>query len=179
MIISRPVNFTNSQVHPDDQFYHVKRYTIAYAINRNGEMRSISPNFYGNSRKLDFTGKFPRVHLYYLGKSSSEKVAHLVAEQFMDNPYSYKYLTYIDGNLHNIHADNLYWDNRNSSKIQSTVSYPVRSVSQYTLDSEYIDSYASITIASERTGVTHPSIVKCAKGKLKTAGNFIWKYSDT
>jgi hypothetical protein len=36
-------------------------------------------------------------------------VSRLVAEAFIPNPYNYRYVGHIDGNLENNSADNLYW----------------------------------------------------------------------
>jgi len=53
-----------------------------------------------------------------------------------------------------------------------------KSIEQYSLSGEYIQTFESITIASEIVKVHQSSISLAAKGKSKTAGGFIWKYKN-
>lgn len=48
-------------------------------------------------------------------------------------------------------------------------------VLQYSKDGEFIARHKNSKRASEKTGICHSSILKCAKGKQMTAGGFIWK----
>jgi hypothetical protein len=45
----------------------------------------------------------------YLGIPTGPYVHRLVAQQFVENPNGYKYVTHIDGDLSNNHEDNLEW----------------------------------------------------------------------
>lgn len=49
-------------------------------------------------------------------------------------------------------------------------------VLQYDLTGNFINEWKSATEAKRNTGVDNSSIAKCAKGTLKSAGNFTWKY---
>lgn len=49
-----------------------------------------------------------------------------------------------------------------------------KKVAQYTLDGKLIAIYDGVRVAERATGIR--SIDKCAKGKRKTAGGFVWKY---
>ena len=51
-----------------------------------------------------------------------------------------------------------------------------KSVAQYTLCGNLISCFESTCLASLATGVAQSSISRCANGKLKSAGGFIWKY---
>lgn len=42
----------------------------------------------------------------------------------------------------------------------------------------YLNSYPSAKIASERTGVPASNISAACNGKLKSAGNYLWKFDD-
>jgi group I intron endonuclease len=53
------------------------------------------------------------------------------------------------------------------------------SVLQFTKNGEFIAEYFSINEAERCSGVSKSSICRCCKGKLKTAGKFVWKYKDT
>lgn len=46
---------------------------------------------------------------------------------------------------------------------------------QCSLDGEYIEKFRNAKEASEKTGICHTSIRRCAKGIHKTAGGFVWK----
>lgn len=51
-----------------------------------------------------------------------------------------------------------------------------KAVAQYTLCGDFINYFESTCIAYAETGVAQSSICRCANGKLKSAGGFIWKY---
>lgn len=53
----------------------------------------------------------------------------------------------------------------------------VNGIIQYSKDGKFIAEYPSIMEASRQTGCHHTSICECCKGKLKSAGGFIWKYT--
>ena len=38
--------------------------------------------------------------------------------------------------------------------------------------------YPSISIASRDTNIDTSSIISCCNGKVKTAGNFVWRYEN-
>ena len=53
-----------------------------------------------------------------------------------------------------------------------------KSVTQYSLSGEYIHTFNSITEVELEMGISHCRISDCCNGKRKTAGNFIWRYSE-
>lgn len=102
------------------------------------------------------------------------KVHRLVAEAFIDNSEGLETVDHIDNNKLNNNALNLQW---------LTIADNVRkannkSVSQFYKNEEFIATYASITEASRQTGIDASAITKCCKGKLFTAGGFLWKYEE-
>jgi hypothetical protein len=50
-------------------------------------------------------------------------------------------------------------------------------VFQYDKNMNYITEYISVTEASKQTKIHLDSICRCALGKYKTGGGFIWKYN--
>lgn len=52
-----------------------------------------------------------------------------------------------------------------------------KSVSQYSLDNQFIKNYQSIKHASEELKIGRDSIYGCCIGKYKQGGGFIWKYA--
>lgn len=61
-------------------------------------------------------------------------------------------------------------------KISKAVDYKKSKVSQFTLEGEYLRSFSSANEAEKFTSVSRGAILRCCKGKVRRAGNFIWKY---
>lgn len=53
-----------------------------------------------------------------------------------------------------------------------------KKIRQYTKNNIYIRTYDSISKASIDTGIDHSNISNCAIGRLKSAGYYVWKYTD-
>ena len=51
-------------------------------------------------------------------------------------------------------------------------------VYQYTKDGIYINTFYGIREAERQTSIGRESISRCCRGKLKTAGGYVWKYED-
>lgn len=51
-----------------------------------------------------------------------------------------------------------------------------RGVTQFDKSDNFIAHFDAILEAERATGVRNSNIVQCCKGKLKTAGGFVWKY---
>lgn len=66
--------------------------------------------------------------------------------------------------------------NEHKDSIRRGVTNKVKVVQISLVDNTIIMEYESIEEASKITGIDRASISKCAKGKRKTAGGFIWKY---
>ena len=54
----------------------------------------------------------------------------------------------------------------------------VNGILQFSKDGELIAEYSSLTKASRQTGCSAPHICSCCKGKRKSCGGYIWKYSN-
>ena len=57
-------------------------------------------------------------------------------------------------------------------------NYKSRQVFQYDKNMNYITNFISATEASKQTGIHIDSICRCALGKYKTGGGFIWRYNE-
>ena len=57
-------------------------------------------------------------------------------------------------------------------------SYQTRKVSQYTLEHTLIKTFNSIKSATIETNILETHIVQACKGKYKTSGGYIWKYTQ-
>lgn len=64
------------------------------------------------------------------------------------------------------------------SKKRLAESKGVYGILQYSKDGKLIAEYPSTREAERQTGCNHCHIGKCCKGKLKSAGGYIWKYKE-
>lgn len=51
-------------------------------------------------------------------------------------------------------------------------------VIQFTKDGKKVAEWESISAAGQGIGIHHSVIAKCAKGKLHTAGGYVWRYAN-
>ena len=58
-------------------------------------------------------------------------------------------------------------------------SKPTKSVLQYTKEGEFIREWKSATEAGRTLGIYQSSISRCCRGKLKSVGSFVWKFSES
>ena len=62
------------------------------------------------------------------------------------------------------------------AKMKMSESQIKSPVLQYTKDLKFVAEYESIREAGRQTGINFGNIIKCCKGKYKSAGGFIWRY---
>lgn len=122
------------------------------------------------------------------GKAKNFKVHRLVAQTFMHNPENKETVNHINGNKEDNRAENLEFCT-NEENLQHAFSLGLTggehfknnkrstAVAQYDKNMRLVKTYPSIREAERQTGVHNQSIVKCCKGKVKTAGGYVWKYA--
>lgn len=64
------------------------------------------------------------------------------------------------------------------TKKKMSESRGVNGILQFSKEGEFIAEYPSLHEASRITGCNKGNICSCCKGKLKSAGGFIWKYKE-
>ena len=65
------------------------------------------------------------------------------------------------------------------SKLKSGENnHNAKRVAQYDLNGNLIRIWDYIRQVEKETGISHANISKCCKGKSKTAGGYIWRYTD-
>jgi len=164
----------------------IKGYEGLYQVSNFGRVKNSRT---GRILKPKINNKwYLTVNLYKNGEMKNCTVHRLVLEAFKPNPHNYPTVDHINRIRTDNRADNLRWapwelqaKNRNQTLqievlIKNNIKYKSISVSQYTLDMEFVGEYSSTMDAERQTGVDHSHISACCKGKLKTAGGYIWKY---
>lgn len=122
-----------------------------------------------------------QVTLLKNGIEKSYKVHRLVAETFLDNPNNLSEVNHIDEDKTNNCVSNLefctaeYNSNYGSrnERISKSLSKPVI---QFSLDGKFIKKWKCVMDVQRELGIDNGSVSKCCKGKLKTAGKYIWRY---
>lgn len=113
----------------------------------------------------------------YLGYSPSEETRKLLSEASKRRkPCKMKEKS--KELLRTAHLKNIesYKTKEFRDKISRAVDYKKSKVLQLTLEGELLRSFESANEAQKYTGVDRGAILRCCKGKVKRAGNFIWKY---
>lgn len=105
----------------------------------------------------------------------------LVAKVFIPNPENKEQVNHIDGNKKNACADNLEWCSNVENqmhKINSGLSNSTKKIVQYDLKMNKIKEFFSQVEASKELNISNTNISKCCRGNAKTAGGFIFKFSE-
>jgi hypothetical protein len=116
------------------------------------------------------------------GKHINTIVHRLVAKSFLPNPYDYPEVNHKDENKLNNCVDNLEWCTKKYNINYGTAIYRSannrgKKIIQLDKNNNFINSYNSLMDAERITGISNGNINACCKGKRKTAGGYIWKYS--
>jgi group I intron endonuclease len=70
------------------------------------------------------------------------------------------------------------WSDPDSKIKASKSNINNRPVLKYSLEEVFIEEYYNVSEAARSLNKTHQNIAACARGKLKTAYGYIWKYKD-
>ena len=156
-----------------------------YEASDKGEIRKKSNNYI---LKQNIRNGYNSVCLYCPStkKKSTKNVHRIIAETFIQkNPSEEhnKCVNHKDGNKLNNNVENLEWcsykENTNHAINNKIVKIFTQSVDQYDMNNNYIKTFPSIKQAEIETGVSNKHISTVCKGKRKSTGGFIWKYTNS
>lgn len=160
-----------------------------YIVSEFGDVYSVNYNHTGILKKLSPCKNhkgYLQVHLWKNNKGYSKTVHRLVAEAFLPNINNLPEINHINGDKTDNCVKNLEWISSSDNLLHS---YRVlgrkhrwgkdNKCSKIILqikDGSVIAEFYGANEASRCTKVYFSDIHKCCKGKLKTAGGYIWKY---
>lgn len=104
----------------------------------------------------------------------------LVAQAFIDNPNGHKSVIHLDGDKTNNCVDNLTWGKETLIRPLQSFSNRARPVRQYDRNGNFIREYPSAAVAARTLGMHVSGIYSCCSRfrGFRTAGGFVWRYSD-
>lgn len=164
----------------------VKRIGSTISKLRNGKFYTV----YWGERflKPDDFGEYLLVTLYKNGDRKTLLVHRLVATAFHQNLENKPEVNHKDGNKRNNNDWNLEWNTcKENTQHAHNIGLQVapkgfeskcsKPVSQYTKTGQLINIFGSGREAMRETGIHQSLISKTAKGEIKFAGGFVWKYA--
>ena len=156
-----------------EEWRDIEGYERIYQISSLGRVKSLK---FGKERILK-PGKerngYLRVCLSKDRKLKWYYVHVLVLSAFIPNIENLKTVNHINEDKTDNRVDNLEWM---TSKDNVRYSQAV-AVNQFTLDGRFIRTWSCIREIEYQTGFSNGHIVKCCKGKHKSAYGFIWRYA--
>lgn len=166
------------------QWVKIKDFTN-YSLSEYGDVRNDGTGRI-LAKPLDKDG-YVKYSLCKEGKQHTLKAHRLVAKHFLDKVKGKEFVNHIDENKQNNHFSNLEWcttkeninhGTRNERAGKAISKARSKEVAQYDLQGNFLNIFCSTVEAEKETGVYQSNISKCCNGKYKTAGGFVWKFTD-
>lgn len=167
------------------QFREISGFRGNYLVSQEGKIFSKK---YGSFIKpFESGGGYKQVKLEHKGKQYNKSVHRLVAEAFCEGYSEELQVNHIDANRLNNHASNLEWvtakeniaDSIKRGTHYSLTKFRNTRVNQISKSGTILNSFDSMVEAFIATGVPNKNISKACNGKLKTAGGFVWEFSES
>lgn len=155
-----------------------------YQVSNLGNIKSLIKNKLLNPIKLK--NGYLYVNLYKNGIPKRYYIHRLVAETYIPNPDNLDQINHKNEIKTDNRVENLEWCtikyNMNygtlkKRMIETKTKQCGKKISQYDLRGNYIKTWDSIHEIERVLKIPHQNIIRCCKGKVKTAGNYIWKYN--
>lgn len=153
-----------------------------YEVSDQGRMRNVKTGRVFTGTKDAFG--YIHVRLIHGDEFKLRKLHRLVAEAFIDNPDNKPIVDHINNDKSDNRAVNLRWCTYSENQryfIDSgkyTPGSKVRKIAQYDMKGKLVATYGNTFEASAATGIQHFTIYPAAKGMLKTAGGYMWRFFE-
>lgn len=146
-----------------------------YQVSNEGRVRSLKRNKILTLKET--TKGYLQVHLRVDGKDITPKVHRLVAMAFIDNPDNLPQINHINGIKTDNRVLNLEWCNNSQNLKHSYQVLGRKTIGKAVICVDKNETYSSSKEASRQLGIDHSTIIKCCKGKRRTAGGCHWQYA--
>ena len=155
----------------------IPNYEGIYQVSNLGRIKSLL----FNKEKILKTRIHPNGYELINLKGKTYRVHHLVAITFLDNPNNYKEINHKNEIKNDNCVSNLEWCDRkyncNYGSLPKQVSKRFRKKIAIIDDKNNERCCFESAMSAERIlNIDHSSIIKCCKGKMKTAGGYKWRY---
>ena len=164
-----------------EQWKSIAGYEGRYEVSNLGRVRSLNYNHTGRAKILkpaDNGEGYLFVVLCKDGICKNMKVHRLVASAFIQNPLNLETVNHIDEDKTNNDVSNLEWMSRTDNVAYSQPQRAERRVRMLDKSTgEPLATFPSLIEAARVTGINVGNICSCLKGRYKSAGGYVWRYS--
>ena len=188
-----------------EEWRDVKGFEGYYQVSNTGKVKSIGRYVKRNGRPVFRKGRILKPGVdgcgYFevcLSKNGVHKTTHihrLAAEAFLPNPNNLPCVNHKDEDKKNNFVcvnDNGFVDPSKSNLEWCTQEYNInfgtarkraaekksKPIIQYDKNGNFINEWVSARLVERELGIRNQNICKCLKGKLKSAGNYVWRYYE-
>ena len=115
-----------------------------------------------------------------LGRRNKQLVHRLVAEAFIPNPERRPQVNHKNGDRTDNRVNNLEWVSSRENILHRgrVLGHYITPIAQYTLSGKMVNIWKGVCLACETLGISHSNIIAVANGRRKSAGGFLWKYTE-
>ena len=186
----------------NEVFVDVVGYENLYQVSNYGRVYSlISGKFLKPCKERN---GYLYISLHKNKKTKKYFVHKIVATAFIENPLQLPQVNHISEDKSDNRIENLEWcsasyncnyGTRTARIIPKTLAHPnykatrekcgkaatekcSKIVLQFTKDGKFINEFPSVREAERQTSIAHSHISSCCRGKLKSAGKYLWRFKE-